>query len=90
MRRGYREVLMSAGTVVILLLVLIAFDDRVRQYIARPVVAHRSTELTSSARELRDLTSVIASAARHQTLGHAPLLLFTLAGAVLVFFMVRT
>ncbi len=90
MRRGYREVLMSAATVAILLLVLIAFDDRVREHIGRPAVAHRSTELASSGRELRDLTSVIASAARHQTIDHAPLLLFTLAGAVLVFFMVRT
>ena len=90
MRGGYREVLMSVGTVVILLLVLIAFDDRVREYIERPVVAHRSTELVSAGRELRDLTGVIAGAARHQTSGHAPLLMFTLAAAVLVFFMVRT
>ena len=90
MRGGYREVLMSVGTVAILLLVLIAFDDHVREYIGRPVVVHRSTELASSGRQLRDLTSVIAGAARQQTIGHAPLLLFTLAGAVLVFFMVRT
>ena len=30
MRRALREVLMSVGTVAILLLMLIAFDDRVR------------------------------------------------------------
>jgi hypothetical protein len=90
MRRVFREALMSAGTVVILLLVLIAFDDRVREQVSRRVVAHPSQELMSVERQARDLTSVIASAARDQSAGHAPLLIFTLAAGVLVLFMLRT
>jgi hypothetical protein len=90
MRRVFREALMSAGTVVILLLVLISFDDRVRDHISRRVVAHPSLELASVGRQARDLTNVIAGAARDQSLGHAPLLIFTLAAGVLVLFMLRT
>ena len=80
---------MSAGTVVILLLVLIAYDDGVRDHLARRV-AHPSVEVASIARQLHDLTTVIVAAARDQSLGHAPLLIFTLAAAVLVLFMLRT
>lgn len=90
MPRVFREALMSAGTVVLLLLVLIAVDDRVRDHISRRVVAHPSMELESVWRQMRDFTSVIATAARDQSLGHAPLLIFTLAAAVLVLFMLRT
>jgi hypothetical protein len=81
---------MSAGTVVILLLVLIAFDDGVRDFVSRRVVAHPSTELVSLSHQVRDFTTVIIQAANTQSLGHAPLLFFTLAAAVLTLFMVRT
>ena len=47
-------------------------------------------ELATAGRQLTDFTSVIATAARDQSLGHAPLLMFTLAAAVLVLFMLRT
>ena len=90
MRRAFREALMSAGTVAILLLVLVVADDRVRDQISRRVVAHPSVELASAGRQVRDVTTAIAQAARDQSLGHAPLLIFTLAAAVLVLFMLRT
>jgi hypothetical protein len=90
MRRLLREALMSAGTVVILLLVLIAVDDRVRDHVSRRIVAHPSVEVTSVVRQVSDFTTVIAAAARDQSLGHAPLMIFTLAAAVLVLFMLRT
>ena len=81
---------MSAGTVVILLLVLITFDDNVRDHVQRRIVAHPSAELASVGRQIHDFTTVILSAARDQSFGHAPLLIFTLAAAVLVLFMLRT
>ena len=90
MRRAFREVLISAGTVVILLLVLVAADDRVREQVSQRVVAGPSVELASAGRQLRDVTTVIAGAVRDQSLGHAPLLIFTLAAGVLVLFMLRT
>jgi hypothetical protein len=90
MRPVFREALMSAATVVILLLVLIAFDDRVRDHVSRRIVAHPSMELASLAHQVRDTATVLVQAAHTQSLGHAPLLLFTLAAAVLTLFMVRT
>jgi hypothetical protein len=90
MRRGIREALMSGGTVVVLLLVLIGFDDRVREQVSMRIHARPSVELASAGRQLDDLTTVIAMAAHEQSIGHAPLLLFTLAAAVLVLFMLRT
>lgn len=90
MRRALREGLMSAGTVLILLMMLIGADDRVREQVSMRVFAHPSAELASAGRHLGDLTSVIALAARQQSLVHAPLLIFTLAAAVLVLFMLRT
>ena len=90
MRRVFREALMSAGTVLVLLLVLVAADDRVHDQFSRRVIGRPSVELVSAGRQLRDFATVIAGAARDQSLGHAPLLIFTLATAVLVLFMLRT
>ena len=90
MRRGLREALMSAGTVVVLLLVLVGFDDRVREQVSLHLNARPSVELASAGRQMGDLTAVLTHAVREQSLGHAPLLIFTLAAAVLVLFMLRT
>lgn len=90
MRRVFGEALMSVGTVVILLLVLVVADDRVRDLFSRRFVAHPTAELASVSRQLSDIGAVMVSATRDQSLGHAPLLIFTLAAAVLVLFMLRT
>jgi hypothetical protein len=89
MRRAFGEALMSAGTVAVLLLALVAVDSRVRDEISRRV-ARPSVELAGAGQHVRDLTSVIAEAARDQSLGHAPLLIFALAATVLVLLMLRT
>jgi hypothetical protein len=90
MQRAVRDALMSAGSVLILLSVLIAFDAGVRDQVSRRVLAHPTMELAGIARQARDVTNVIAAAARAQSYGHAPLLMFTLAATVLVIFMLRT
>ena len=90
MQRAYREVLMSVGTVVILLLTLTAFDVRVRDQVSRHLRVPPRMEVASVGHQLRDLTSVIVQAARNQSLGHAPLLIFAFLSAVLMLFMLRT
>jgi hypothetical protein len=90
MRRQLLEGLTSVGAVVILLLLLIAMDDRVRDQVSLRVVAHPAVELASAGRQVRDLTTVISEAARYQSIGHAPLLIFTMAATVLMLFMLRT
>jgi hypothetical protein len=90
MRRVSRDALISAGSVVILLLTLIAFDDRVRDEISLRIRTRPSVSVTSVERQLGNLPAVIARAAHDQSLGHAPLLIFTLVSAVLLLFMLRT
>ena len=90
MRRAFGEAMMSVATVAFLLLVLVAVDDRVRSELSLRVMAHPTAQLAAAGQHARDLTSVIAEAARNQSLAHAPLLIFTLAATVLVLFMLRT
>lgn len=90
MRRAFGEVLMSAGTVALVLLALVVFDDRVRDAISRHVSTGPSAELATAEMHVRSLTSVITLVARDQSLAHSPLLIFALAAAILVVFMLRT
>ena len=90
MRRAFSEALMSLGTVAVLLIVLVAVDDRVREQLSQRFMTRPSVELATTGHQIGTFTSVIAQAARHQSLAHAPLLIFALAAAVLVLFMLRT
>jgi hypothetical protein len=90
MRRAFREALMSAGTVAVVLLVLVGIDDRVRSELSLRLMAHPTEELASAGQHATHITTVIAQAARQQSLAHAPMLIFALAATVLVLFMLRT
>ena len=90
MRRAFGEALMSAGALAILLLALVAVDDRVREQISLRLTAGPSVELANAGERVRDVTTVIVEAAREQSIEHAPLLIFVLAATVLVMFMLRT
>lgn len=90
MRRAFGEGLMSAGALTILVLTLVAIDDRVREQIWLRASAPPSAQLHSAGTNVRELTAVMVEAARDQSLAHAPLLIFGLAATVLVLFMLRT
>jgi hypothetical protein len=90
MRRTIGEALMSAGTVAVLLIVIVAMEPRVREQISQRVMAHPSVELASAGHQVRAFTNVIAVEVRSQTVAHAPMVGFALAAAVLVLFMLRT
>ena len=90
MRRAFKEALMSAGALAVLLLALVAVDDRVREQISLRVARPSPVELARAGERVRDLTTVIVEAAREQSVEHAPLLIFTLSATVLVMFMLRT
>jgi len=89
MRRVIGEASLSAGTVIVLLLILVAVDDRVRDQLSLRF-SNPSTEIVTAGYQMRNLTNVIAVAARHQSIEHAPMLIFALAATVLVLFMLRT
>jgi hypothetical protein len=89
-RRAYVEVLMSAGTVTLLLIALVALDERVRERVSLLFNGGASAELTTASNHVHSLTRVIASAAHTQSIAHAPLLVFGLVSTVLVVIMLRT
>ena len=90
MRRAFGDALVSAGALAVLLLVLTAVDDRVREQISLRFSARPAAELANVGERVRDLTSVVVEVARDQSIEHAPLLIFVLAATVLVMFMLRT
>jgi hypothetical protein len=81
---------MSAGALLLLVLVLVAVDERVRNQFAKSFSdARPSAEFADAGSRLLDLVTVVAEAARQQTVEHAVLMLFVLAGTALVLFMIR-
>ena len=73
-----------------LLLLLIAFDPRVREQVSLRAVSRPSVEIVTAGAKVHDLASVLAEVARDQSATHAPLLIFALAATVLTLFMLRT
>ena len=90
MRRTFRETLMSAASLAILLLVLVAVDDRLREEISRRLTTRPTMALAGAGQQVSDLAHAINTAARSQSLTQAPVLIFALAAGVLVVFMLRT
>ena len=78
---------MSAGALVILGIALISFDERVRDYTWR--LMNRAS-VANARVEIGDVGSVILVAIRDQSMAHAPLTIFVVAGAILFLFMVKT
>ncbi len=89
-RLAFGDVLLSGGGLAVLLLTLVAVDDRVREQISQHLArASASTELIDAGSHVRDLASVVFEAARDQSIEHAPLVIFALVATVLVLFMLR-
>jgi hypothetical protein len=87
MKRGVGDALLSLAALVTLIVVLVSFDERVRDYAWR----FTSTTTIAEARSgLRDVGSVMVDAVREQTLDHAPMTIFVVAGGMLFLFMVRS
>jgi hypothetical protein len=70
--------------------VLIAVDDRVARHV-RALASHSPAgEVSEVTNHFSALGHAIVTAARDQSIDHAPMLVFTAVAFVLVFFMVRT
>jgi hypothetical protein len=89
MRRSFAEAAMSIAAVGLLLLALVAIDPRVRDQVSLRI-SHPSADLSQAGQQMQDLTTVVTTALRDQSIEHAPMLLFVLTGTVLFFFMIRT
>ena len=88
-RRAVNDAAISLSTLVVLLLALVAIDDRVREQIALRVSAGPAAQISDLGSRAGDVVSIVAVAARNQSIEHAPLMIFALAAVVLVLFMLR-
>jgi hypothetical protein len=89
MRRAFGEFLMTVGALTILLIVLAASNDRVREQLASGMSA-RPAQVSNALTHVEGTAGVLMAVARAETRAHTPMLLFAVAGAVLVVFMLRT
>jgi len=85
---GIRQTLASTAVFGVILLTLISVDERVRERF-HELFASGDTVGTWSDR-VSFLGDAVFTAARHQSIENAPLVVFATVGAVLVLFMVRT
>lgn len=82
---------MTGGSALALVFALVILDDRVREQIATVFDPHHPQAAIMTAGErMGEAVSIVALAAKHQSLEHAPLVIFALAATVLVIFMFRT
>jgi hypothetical protein len=87
-RFGLKQGIVSAAVFAVLLMALVSVDERVRDQFNNLLDGSNSVSSWSSRASM--LTDAVGSAARHQSIENAPLLIFATAGAVLFLFMVRT
>jgi hypothetical protein len=90
MRRAMNDAMLTAGSVLALIIGLIAIDADVRNQLSMRLASHPLADVASTSDRVRAIASVVFVAAREQTVAHAPLAIFTLAAVVLVLFMLRT
>jgi hypothetical protein len=89
--RAFSDVLISVAALLTLIVMLAAFDVRVREQLSLRVGAgSSSTQVADASVAIRDVVSVVVAAVRDQSIAHAPLVIFVLAATVLVLFMLRT
>jgi hypothetical protein len=90
MRRVFGDAMISLCAVLLLLLMLVTIDPRVREQLSGAWGPTSSPAYTTISSQVREITSVVLSAARDHSIDNAPLMIFALAATVLVLFMLRT
>jgi hypothetical protein len=89
-RRAFQDALISGASVLVLLMVLVAVDDRVRSEVWRRSSVSPSVELADAGYQAQHFVHVIAGAVKDQSQTHAPLMTFAVAATILTLFMLRT
>jgi hypothetical protein len=88
MKFGVRQLLVSGGVFVILMLTLVSVDARVQERFTDLVSGHSNvSSFTDRASQLGD---ALSTAVRYQSIENAPMVVFATVGALLFLFMVRT
>ena len=84
MKLGVRQGALSAALFGLVVLALMWADDRVRD-----VLTSQAGSASTWGSRASDIGTVMLSAARHQSIENAPMVVFAVVGAVLVLFMLR-
>jgi hypothetical protein len=91
MRRVISDALISLGALVLLLVLLVSIDDRVRERVTQMVTSPPSSaEIAGAGAQIENVSVVLFRAARDQSVDHGPMVIFAVAAVVLVLFMLRT
>jgi len=88
-QRVFKDALISGAALIILLVALVAIDDRVRARVEATMQGDLSSDVRSVTSMASEVTSVIMIAARDQSIDHAPMVVFVFAATVLVLGMLR-
>jgi hypothetical protein len=89
-RRVFGDALISVATLIILLTVLVAMDERVREHVVGMVKDDTwSSDVSRANAELRSVAGILLMTAKDQSLDHAPMVVFVVAGSALVLAMLR-
>jgi len=88
LKLGMREGALSAAVFGGVMFALVSVDPRVRDHVSD--LTGGSTGIAPLGSRLGELGSVLWSAARHQSIDNAPLVVFATVGIVLTIFMLRS
>ena len=91
MRRAFGDALISVAALLVLLVGLVAIDDRVRERVVSVIRGNGdvSSSVSSATSMAGDIADVLIMAARDQSLDHAPLAVFVVAATALVLAMLK-
>lgn len=90
MRRAFGDAMISLCALLLLLLMLVTIDPRVREQVSGVWASPGSSAVASVSSQVRNVSTVLMSSARDHSIDNAPLMIFALAATVLVLFMLRT
>jgi len=82
--------MMSVGTLGVLIAILAAFDERMREQVMLRVNGSPSAQMANAGATVRTLSAVVFDVVKDQSIEHAPLVIFVLLATVLLLFMLRT
>lgn len=85
----FKDALISGAALIILLIALVAIDERVRARVEAAMQGDLSSDVRSATSMASDVASVLVIAARDQSIDHAPMVVFVFAATVLVLGMLR-
>ena len=89
-RRAVGDALLSAGGLVIVLIVLLSADVRVREQVQRTLAATSASSLVGAGAQAGAVAAVLADAAKMQAAEHTSMLILVVTATVLVLAMVRS